>query len=571
MKYLRYILPFFLAGILLQDSTAQQLIFEKTFGGPYQDGEGFNNVIVLNEGNYLLAGDYRYSNGLTDAYIVGIDTNGNEIASYKWGGSNYDMAYHVLKTADGNLLFAGRTWSYGAGWFDGWAYKFTPGGTQIWQKTYGGSGKEHFYRAAETPSDSGFVYTGGDNYSYFWIVKADKDGNQMWTKSMGLGSGTAVCAFPDRVIVVGLTGTYGPNPSTYNLYIVALANNGDTLYTRVWGGNQQDGAYGICSTTDNGYIVVGHTASSGAGGYDAILQKYSMDGTLVWAKQYGGAGDDALYDIKPTSDNCYLAAGYTNSFGAGGNDVYLLKIDQNGDTIWTATYGGALGDVGYSIAELVNGCYLISGQTYSSGAGSSDHYLLKLRDNGIVPVELTAFNASVNITSVYLEWTTGSELNNAKFEVERKNNINDLWEKIATIKGAGTAASSNTYSFTDEGLTAGKYTYRLKQIDFDGSFEYSGEVSATIMVTPRSMVLYQNYPNPFNPSTVIEYYLPEAAKVNLLIFDALGNQKIAAVDTYQAAGKHSYEFNGKGLSSGLYFCKLTSGTDISIIKMIYLK
>lgn len=186
-----------------------------------------------------------------------------------------------------------------------------------------------------------------------------------------------------------------------------------------------------------------------------------------------------------------------------------------------------------------------------------------------VPVELISFTADVNENNITLNWSTATETNNQGFDVERF--VESLkWEKIGFVQGSGTTTELRSYSFVDENVTEGKYSYRLKQIDFDGSFEYSDVVEIEVG-TPNQYSLEQNYPNPFNPTTRISYSIKEKGLVTLRVFDILGNEVRTLVNEEQDAGNYKVEFSATSFASGIYFYSLQSGEFLSTKKMILLK
>ncbi|HQY53438.1 MAG TPA: T9SS type A sorting domain-containing protein [Ignavibacteria bacterium] len=191
-------------------------------------------------------------------------------------------------------------------------------------------------------------------------------------------------------------------------------------------------------------------------------------------------------------------------------------------------------------------------------------------DNSVLPAELLSFTSSVNENNVNLIWQTNKELNNSGFDIERSA-IDDQWIKAGFIPGNGNSNVPKEYSFTDKNLAPGKYKYRLKQIDFNGSFEYyslAGEVSIGI---PDKYELSQNYPNPFNPSTVIRYSLTENSFTTLKIYDITGREMTRLVNEKQEAGRYEVIFNGSNLASGVYFYELRSGDFVAQKKMVILK
>ena len=186
-----------------------------------------------------------------------------------------------------------------------------------------------------------------------------------------------------------------------------------------------------------------------------------------------------------------------------------------------------------------------------------------------LPVELTSFTASTNANSVALKWNTATELNNFGFNIERKS-VNSSWAQIAFVHGNGNSNSPKEYSYIDNTLSAGKYSYRLKQIDNNGTYKYSKVVEVNIG-SPAAFVLDQNYPNPFNPSTTISYALPTGSNVKLVIYNSLGQEVRTLVNGFKDAGIHKINFSALNMTSGMYFYKIEAGSFTQVRKMILLK
>ena len=191
--------------------------------------------------------------------------------------------------------------------------------------------------------------------------------------------------------------------------------------------------------------------------------------------------------------------------------------------------------------------------------------------DGIVPVELTSFAANVNENNVTLNWTTATELNNQGFDVER--NSGNGFEKIGFVAGFGTSTEIHSYFYVDGSLQEGTYPYRLKQIDYDGTFEYSDVVEVDVTV-PDVFALEQNYPNPFNPSTKIRFSLAADSKVSLTVFDVLGQEVANLINGNLKAGSHEISFNASNINSGVYFYKIDAtgidGTNFTSVKKMIL-
>ena len=193
--------------------------------------------------------------------------------------------------------------------------------------------------------------------------------------------------------------------------------------------------------------------------------------------------------------------------------------------------------------------------------------------NAPLPVELSSFTAKASNDQVQLNWETKTEVNNFGFEVERTtliNNENKNWQKIGFVNGNGNSNSPKQYSFIDNDLQSGNYSYRLKQIDTDGQFEYSPEVNVVVEV-PTNYVLEQNFPNPFNPSTTIKFSIPEDGMVKLTVFNLLGQEVKTLVEEQRQAGSYTELFDASGLNSGVYFYELRVNGFILTKKMQLLK
>jgi hypothetical protein len=185
-----------------------------------------------------------------------------------------------------------------------------------------------------------------------------------------------------------------------------------------------------------------------------------------------------------------------------------------------------------------------------------------------VPVELKSFSGYAADNKVSLNWTTATETNNSGFEIERKT-IGE-WETIGFVPGSGTTTELRSYSFNDENISSGNYSYRLKQIDYNGLFEYSEVIEIEVGV-PSQYSLEQNYPNPFNPVTTISYSLKDKGLVSLKVYDILGNEVATLLNEEMESGTYEYKFNASAIASGIYFYTLKAGDFLSTKKMILLK
>ena len=245
-------------------------------------------------------------------------------------------------------------------------------------------------------------------------------------------------------------------------------------------------------------------------------------------------------DFDPSNGNLYWAGYWSDGWFAEGGSFRLVDV-TTGTSTELAAYGQYENLFGFNVNATCT----------------------------TVPVELASFSASVHDGIVKLIWSTATEINNSGFEIERKNVASD-WQSLGFVPGHGTSTEPISYSFEDRLQTAGTYSYRLKQIDFDGSYEYSNEIYVTLSI-PAEFKLAQNYPNPFNPSTTIEFSIPNNALVTLKVYNPIGEEVAVLVNGELPAGSHSIKFNASGLASGIYIVKMTAGSYSNVIKMNLLR
>jgi hypothetical protein len=292
--------------------------FAKTYGGT--SGDGASSVQQTSDGGYIVAGKtYSFGAGGWDIFLIKTDANGNISWAKTFGGTDWDEAFSVQQTSDGGYIVAGWTASFGAFWDYILLIKTDADGNVIWAKNYWGTAVS----SVQQTSDGGYIVAG-----YPSVIKTDADGNVIWAKN----------------------------------YLGTIASS-------------------VQQTSDGGYILAGNTFSFGAGSADIILIKTDANGNIQWAKTYGEIGNDRAYSVQQTSDGGYIVAGFTDSFGAGG-DILLIKTDASGNIIWAKTYGGTVSDGASSVQQTSDGGYIVAGWTASFGAGSGDILLIKTDANG---------------------------------------------------------------------------------------------------------------------------------------------------------------------------------------------
>ena len=335
-------------------------------------GTGNNEATAITstpDGNFIVTGSSSPFGSVNshDIYLLKIKPNGDTLWTKTYGGNSDNVAYAITPTPDGNFIVAGRSSSFGAGNYDVYLLKIKPDGDTLWTKTYGGNDFEEADAITPTP-DGNFIIAGR---TYFfnagsddvYLLKINPNGDMLWTKTYGgtdWDDAYAITPTSDgNFIVAGYTSSFGAG----DVYLLKIKSNGDTIWTKTYGGTDWDEAYTITPTPDGNFIVAGYTYS---GNWDIYIVKIKPNGDTLWTKTYGGIGNDCAHIITPTPDGNFIIAGGTSSFGVGNDDVYILKIKPNGDTLWTKTYGGTGDDEAFSIAQTSDGNFIVAG---NSGGG----------------------------------------------------------------------------------------------------------------------------------------------------------------------------------------------------------
>ena len=339
------------------------VIWQKTYGGNNPmfspAGNSGESVDLTSDGGFIVAGQANYFGaGYADFWVLRLDANGNVLWQRTYGGVRSDGYWpQVRTTSNGNFVLVGRTDSFGSGG-DLWVLLLDPNGGIIWQKTYGGSAYDGSYPSVGLVSDGGFIVASATNVTnYFgagnvdaWVLRIDALGNVMWQK------------------------TYG-----------GLAQDSPWIENSV----QQ--------TSDGGFVVTGYTSSFGAGGQDFWVLRLDGNGTVLWQKAYGGTQDDVAYSADLTSDGGFIVSGYTKSFGAGGQDRWLLRLDYNGNLVWQKTYGGNRDEGSHSIRVTSDGGFISIGFQESFGGGGL--WVLRLDANGGLPPTCSLGTSSNAVTT----------------------------------------------------------------------------------------------------------------------------------------------------------------------------
>ncbi|TKJ39983.1 hypothetical protein CEE37_09615 [candidate division LCP-89 bacterium B3_LCP] len=456
-------------------------LWTNTFGG--SNGDYGRSVQQTVDGGYIIAGwTYSYGAGNADVYLIKTDMAGSEVWSQTFGGSEEDYGYSVQQTTDGGYIIVGETYTYSAGGNDVYLIKTNAAGTEEWYKTFGGSSNDYGYSVRQT-IDGGYIIAGytwsyGAGNTDVYLIKTNAAGNEVWYQTFGGSShyyGHSVQQTTDGgYIIAGYTWSYGAGNT--DVYLIKTNAAGSEVWYQTFGESSNEIGYSVQQTTDGGYIIAGFTSSYDPYDANVYLIKTNAAGSEVWSQTFGGSGEDIGKSIQQTTDGGYIIAGYTYSYGAGERDVYLLKTDAAGSEVWSQTFGGGAYEHGYSVQQTADGGYIIAGNTISYGAGGYDVWLIRVDSEGTYvessmpnqPLSFSLLGCYPNpfnpTTVLRFQLQDASKVNLAIFDISGR--------KVVELINGWRDAGVHEVTFNGSGLASGIYIYQLHA----GGFTASGKM-----------------------------------------------------------------------------------------------
>ena len=354
-----------LTVLLLALPAFSQQRWEKNYGGADYD-EGFS-VQQSQDGGYIVAGGTTSFGNAEQVYLIKANASGDTLWSRNYGGTDLDVGYSVQQTTDMGYIVAGFTNSFVGFGSQVYLIKTNASGDTLWTRTYGDTNND-YGRSVQQTSDGGYIiagFTDFGNYNQVYLVKTNSSGDTLWTRHYGetdYNRGNSVRQTSDGgYIVAGEAYSLG----SVQVYLVKTNASGDTLWTRTYGGADYDYGYSVQQTSDSGYIVAGMGHSFG-NCWKVYLIKTNASGDTLWTRTYGDTSDEGGNSVQETLDGGYIVTGWTWSFG-NQSQLYLIKTNASGDTLWTRTYGGPINEVGNSIHQTTDRGYIIAGWTNSFG------------------------------------------------------------------------------------------------------------------------------------------------------------------------------------------------------------
>jgi len=489
-----------------------------------------------------------------------------QITYYKtYGDWSGERATTLIQTSDGGFITAGYTGSFGAaGYADCYIIKTDFFGDTLWTKTYGTLERDYPSSILQT-SDGGYVFAGSIQNNatidhIIYAMRTDSIGNILWNKTyIPVGSNSAW----SRAILPASDGGYVIGGTTHftagyeDPFLLKIDTNGTVFWSKTYGGIYFDAGYSFKETNDGGYVIVGFTGNFGVGSSDIYLIKTDTVGAVQWSKTYGGINQDVGLSIQQTLDNGYIIAGYTQSFGAGNRDIYLIKTDINGNTQWSKAYGGTNSDMANYVQQTIDGGYILGGTTQSFGAGVMDVYLVKTDSFGDTLWTKAIGDTAYDYCNVVQETIDGGYIvagsrNDDAYLVKTDANGNSGCNESSTNTIVTSPSTQTTNPATIENTSSILSTNSPFSVGNGGiitAFCFSDGIPEPL----DNDIIITIYPNPFRTSATIIFNSElRIQNAELTMYDVMGREVLKLpIINYQLSIIRG------NLKSGMYFCKVT--------------
>jgi len=561
---------------------------------------------------------------------------GDILWQHLYGGPDFsDVFSDVKQTSDGGYILVGSTRSYEAnpGVKYLWVVKTDASGDTLWTKVYGNGGDDDAARSLAITPEGDFIIA-GETASYSqderdaWILKLDSQGDTIWTRTFNSSiyrdSGESIIIDNDGNYVI--TGFTYIHPDDRDALLLKYDPDGNLLWYKTFGGTDEDWTTGLCQTEDGNYVLTGFTRSFGANARDSYLIKTDVNGDTLWTRTFGGPDDQWGRSINNLPDGGAVIAGWTGTFFSA-SDIWILRVNSDGDTLWTKTYDYGDNDIANKVIPTNNGGFLISGKANwdfmaMKLSGDGEVQWLQNSIDGVGTGIIQDTEGDYIISGQYqIGFTQGDGLL-LKLEGETINHSPSAFSLLEPQDGDTLVSLTDPVGFVwessiDPDNDTIYYTLNIFNDDinlefpliedttylFDGSVifeeltEYQWTVSASdggfivvadtfSFITPlevgiddfinkkqRGISLYQNYPNPFTQETTIKFKLNRPVMVSLEIFNYQGQKVKTLVAKHLLSGNYQIKWDGTDVSGnrapkGVYTFRLIAGDFIKSYKMI---
>jgi hypothetical protein len=471
MKYSIIILSF-----ILFCNTSAQITFEKYY--ETLNNSRSNTVLQTSDDHFLMAGHIDVAGSNHDIYLIKTDAYGDTVWTRTYHRQWTETPEVLVETADKNYLLAGHAVTRtGPSANDVLLMKIAPNGDLIWTKTIGVQDDDEQIYDMRPTSDGGYILCGQyDEYYtdiYYYLLKINANGDSLWSTLYNPAEGDrargrgVVMTDDNKFVIAG----YVKRGDVNFAHLAKIDSVGQAVWSQTWNNGESDYLNDIQETADNGYILAGNTFNLGAGYMDYYLIKTDSDGDSIWTRTYGGESSEFCYSIKQTADEGFIMAGYGSSFGHGSLDCYLVRTNLDGDTLWTRSFGGASQDDTYEIKITSDGGFVLTGGTYSFGIGLNS-YLVKTDHEGLITSVLDenlttsrTFHLSQNYPNPFNPKTI------IDYELPIKNDVdlsiyNLLGQKVANLVSERQRAGSYQVEWDASFFSSGVYYFKIEAGEF---------------------------------------------------------------------------------------------------------
>lgn len=544
-----------------------------------QSSDVFRWVKEVSTGGYIAAG-YTADSTVndSDAYVVRLNQSGDTMWTYQYNGqlSRRDLFYKIIETTDGGFLALGYTNSVSGNTHDILYIKLSSSGNEQWVKTWGGTGTERGQDLVET--SNGYTICGYTtstaNYFDALLIHVDFSGNVVWTKNIGTADyedSNAILLLPDGGYLLGGQARVNAN---FDMFLIRTDSAGDTLWTKNFGTAGIDNIESMVKVSD-GYVLTGGATSSN-GDNNGILVKVDTSGNMLWLKIFGGDDQDDFHSIDVTDDGGFILCGTVSSYGQTKPNLWLLKTDQNGDSLWVQTLGGDSHDHGYCAMQTSDGGFIAAGHSGSFGYRNEDGYIAKTDPTGAPPNVLRYVRAykletpyctdgnSQDVKVVVRNFGFTDE-SNVQLTVDLTGSVTQtLNATIASLPGQ----SFQIITLTPQVTTTGSITFNgYTNVDND---VYPNLNGFTKTITPCTgiedieTIQLSLYPNPVSDKITIE--LASNSKAFISLIDSRGS----------IIKQHSTESNMASIDlteipEGIYIVKVATEEGVGFRKIVVIR
>ncbi len=517
--------------IILTITAEAQLRFQKTIGGPVLDWA--NSIEQTADFGYIILGSTKnFGAGQEDFYLVKTNEFGDTLWTRAFGGAADDEEGTAVRIADdGGYIVSGTTQSFGAGMNDFYLLKTDSTGNLLWSKTYGGSTID-ICTGIEKCYDGGFLVYGKTNsfgaggYDG-WLIRTNSTGDTLWTKTIGTASLDEIYdvkQISDSGFIA--TGTSVLPGMLKEATLIKLDINGNIIWSKAYGTPIEEIGHSVVQTSDGGYFIGAETVVTASISADMYLIKTDANGDTLWTRFILAGANDVINSVLQNADGGYTIAGFTNSFGLGGDDLALIRTNSQGQVQWVEVIGGfsIAKDEARMVRKTADGGFIAAGYTQSFGAGGGTDFFL-------VKTDSTGFSGCNNVNVSFNEQVASSSVNSS-------TGIQTL-VPIFTLTNPATIQNKG-----------------------------GGVVNVACTTVGVMQISSQNkigvYPNPFNTSAKVEIKIDEPAEGAMFVLtDMQGREVTKLVLSNTTIGSLNGVLYKKNLSPGMYFFTVKTSTDSS--------